>query len=362
MHLPTFTQPDSAQTILKAIKTSSRRTTRIMEFCGGHTTAIFKYGLRQLLPENITLLSGPGCPVCVTSSSDLDTAVALTQQKDVIVTSFGDLLRVPSNNGTLLQSKAMGADVRIVYSTLAALDIARQNPHKKVVFIGIGFETTAPTIAAAIKTAAKEKISNFLVFSLCKLTPPAMQAILSGGEIKIDGIIAPGHVSSVTGWQAWQFIANKYHLPIVIGGFEQNDILYCLRQLIEQIEKGQAKLESAYTRSVSQYGNKAALNLMDEIFETTDADWRGIGILPQSGLKIRKEYAAYDVSSVLKLENYPKSKETHGCICGDIIRGARTPKECPLFARELCTPQDAKGPCMVSSEGTCAAYYHYRDN
>ncbi|MCL2474920.1 MAG: hydrogenase formation protein HypD [Chloroflexi bacterium] len=359
MDLKAFTNSDSAKIILNSIKAISKKECRLMEFCGGHTMAIFKYGLRQLLPPNITLISGPGCPVCVTSTGDLDMAIALSQRSDVIITSFGDLLRIPSNNGTLLQARSSGADVRTVYSTLAALDIAKQNPHKKVVFIGIGFETTAPTIAAAIKQAADSGVNNFTVLCLCKLTPPVTHAILGSGQINLTGIIAPGHVSAIIGSDAWKFIPDKYRLPTVISGFEETDILYCLELLISQVEKNQAKVESAYTRSVPPQGNKVALDLMGELFESTRADWRGIGILPNSGLKICQKYQDFDTVHVLGLEVSQESKEVPGCICGDIIRGLKTPMECNLFLKGSCTPQNAKGPCMVSSEGTCAAYYQY---
>ena len=360
MDLRAFAQISDAKAILQDIKASSSKAMRFMEFCGGHTMAIHKDGLLQLLPKNITLLSGPGCPVCVTSSGDLDVAISLARQKDVIITSFGDLLRVPSSKGTLIDARADGADVRIVYSTLAALEIARNNPSKKVVFLGIGFETTAPTIAASIKQAALENLSNYLVLSLCKLTPPVMRAILSSGEIKIDGIIAPGHVSAIIGSQAWQFVADEYHLPVVISGFDTTDILYCLQKLVQQVEKNENKLESAYARSVSLHGNKVALNIMDEVFEISYANWRGIGLLLNSGLAIKKEYSAFDAMHVLQLQNNYDNNETPGCICGDIIRGAKTPKDCQLFIKGICTPNDAKGPCMVSSEGSCAAYYNFR--
>jgi len=359
MDMASFDSTHNSQIILRCIKNHGKQPLRFMEFCGGHTVAIFRSGIRQLLPPNITLISGPGCPVCVTSSGDLDLAISLASNPNLIITSFGDLLRVPGNHGTLLEARAHGADVRIVYSTLAALEIARQNPHKKVVFIGVGFETTAPTIAAAIKKAKEENFHNFLVLSLCKLTPPIMQTILSSGEINIDGIIAPGHVSSIIGSHAWQFIASDFRIPVVVSGFEDTDILYCIQKLIEQNNKQQALLQSAYTRSVSVQGNKVAQELLNEVFESTAAIWRGIGSVPSSGLKLKKEYAAYDAFAVLDLQSDSKSSETPGCICGDIVRGAKTPNECRLFQKGTCTPQQACGPCMVSSEGTCAAYYHY---
>jgi hydrogenase expression/formation protein HypD len=332
-----------------------------MEFCGGHTVAIFKYGIRQLLPPNIEMLSGPGCPVCVTSTNDLDRIIALSQIPGVIIASFGDLLRVPSSYSSLQQARAGGSDIRVVYSTLDALEIARNNPGKKVVFIGIGFETTAPTIAASIVQADKEGLNNYSVISLHKVTPPVTKAILSSGETKLDGIVCPGHVSTVIGSDAWKFIPQNYGIACAVSGFEPLDILYCVSMLVEQIESSQPKVETAYPRAVRPEGNPEALRILDDVFKACPANWRGIGVIAGSGLAIRERFAAFDAEKNFEIIVGEESCEPKGCICGEILRGVKIPLDCRLF-RDICTPETPVGPCMVSSEGTCAAYYHYGDD
>ena len=352
----------NSQTALRLVadikKHSGDKRWRLMEFCGSNTVAIFKFGIRQLLEDRIEMLSGPGCPVCVTSVRDLDKSIALAKMPNVIITTFGDLLRVPSSDSSLQQARADGGDVRVVYSTLDALDIAKNNPAKQVVFIGIGFETTAPTIAASIIQAKQEKIDNYSVISLHKVTPPVTWALLDSGETDIDGIICPGHVSTIIGSDAWRYLPEKYGIACAVSGFEPLDILYCIDLLVKQLEKGKPKVDIAYPRAVSPQGNVHALKLMDEVFELAPADWRGIGIVPGSGLKINEQYAAFDVENRIVIPLDKESKEAKGCICGDILRGVRTPFDCKLFGKG-CTPEYPVGPCMVSSEGTCAAYYHY---
>lgn len=330
---------------------------RLMEICGTHTVAIFRSGLRQLLPANIQLISGPGCPVCVTANEDIDRAVWLAQQSGVIITTFGDLLRVPGSSSSLHEERSKGADVRIVYATFDALQIARENPDQQVVFLGIGFETTAPTVAAAVHKAAEEGLQNFSVFSAHKLLPPAMKALLEAEDLSLDGFICPGHVSTVIGAHAYQEVATKYHMPCVITGFEPLDLLQGITMLVDQIAQDQAEVAVQYKRAVSLEGNLAARKMMDEIFAAADSTWRGLGEIPASGLKLRPEWQDYDATVRFAMPDI-RVKEHAGCRCGEVLRGVMTPPQCGLF-RKTCTPQHPMGPCMVSGEGTCGAYYRY---
>jgi hydrogenase expression/formation protein HypD len=355
-----YRDPELAKKLLERIHRRSHKPIRLMEFCGGHTVAIFKHGLRQLLPPHIQMLSGPGCPVCVTASADLDKAIALGKLPGVIITSFGDMVRVPGSRSSLQQARSEGADVRIVYSAQDALTIARDNPAKSVVFIGIGFETTAPTIAASILQAEQEKLKNYYILSLHKVCPPIMKAILDLGEVKLDGIICPGHVSAIIGSRPYQFIADDYHIACAVSGFEPVDILLAVDRLVEQIESGRPQVEIAYRRGVKPEGNATALRLMETVFETGDANWRGIGNIPSSGLQIKKQYEKYDVETHFDIKTSP-AREPKGCICGAVLRGVSTPQDCKLF-RVTCTPERPVGPCMVSNEGSCAAYYQYGDS
>lgn len=355
-----FRDSSLAKKLLDNIRRKSTKPANIMEFCGGHTVAIFRYGLRDLLPSHLKLLSGPGCPVCVTASADLDKVMALAAMQDIIITTFGDLIKVPASYGSLDRARAAGADVRTVYSTLDALDIARGNPGKKVVFVGIGFETTAPTIAAAILQAAGEKLSNFSVISLHKVTPPVTKVLLDAGEVKLQGIICPGHVSAIVGADAWNFIPERYGIACAVSGFEPLDILHCVSLIVDQIEAGEPKVETAYSRAVKDEGNPVALKMLDRVFEPATANWRGIGDIPGSGLNIRQEFAAYDADKVFDIKLDKPSKEPPGCLCGEVIRAVKTPEDCKLF-RKVCTPENPVGPCMVSSEGSCAAYYHFAE-
>jgi hydrogenase expression/formation protein HypD len=354
-----YRDPELAKKLLERIRRHSTKPIRLMEFCGGHTVSIFKHGIRQLLPRNIEMLSGPGCPVCVTANADLDKAIALSRLPGVIVASFGDMVRVPGSVSSLQRAKAEGSDVRVVYSAQDAVYIARDNPDKSVIFIGIGFETTAPTVAASILQAEQEGIANYYILSLHKLCPPIMKAILDMGEVELNGIICPGHVSSIIGSYPYRFIADDYHIACAVSGFEPLDILLGVDLLVEQIEKEEYKVEIAYRRGVKPEGNPPALKLMEAVFEVSEADWRGIGIVPASGLKLRERYRKFDAEANFDIKIEP-SREAKGCICGSILRGVNTPLDCQLF-RRVCTPEHPVGPCMVSSEGSCATYFHYGD-
>ena len=352
-----YRRSDLAQGLVRRIHQNSTKKARFMEFCGGHTVAILKHGIRQLLPPTIEMLSGPGCPVCVTDNADLDKAIALAQVPGVILTTFGDMLKVPGSRSSLQEAKANGADIRVVYSTMDALQVARENPTKSVVFLGIGFETTAPTIAASILQAEQEEIGNYYVLSLHKLCPPVIKALLDSGEVKLSGFICPGHVSAIIGSKPWEFIATDYGIPCVVSGFEPLDVLQCIDMLVAQIENGSSKVEIAYRRGVHPEGNRRALELMNYVFETCPTRWRGIGTVPDSGLKFDKEFERFDAGLAFEIESGP-AFEPKGCLCGDILRGVKTPQDCKLFAK-ACTPESPVGPCMVSSEGSCAAYYLY---
>jgi len=356
-YLDEFRDPALAAALVDKIRRRSTRPVRLMEFCGTHTVSIFKHGIRQLLPPTIEMLSGPGCPVCVTANADLDWAIALASEPHVILTTFGDMLRVPGSRSSLEKAKAEGADVRVVYSTLDALQIARDNPDHPVVFLGIGFETTAPTIAASILQADAEGVTNYYVFPAHKLTPPATRAILDAGESRLDGIIGPGHVTTVIGSQAWEFLPREYGLSCAIAGFEPLDILQGIYTLVDRIESGDPQVDNVYSRSVRPQGNQVALERMYRVFDVCAADWRGLGTVPESGLTLRAPFRHFDARERFQVDPGPVV-EPKGCLCGDVIRGVRTPPECKLY-RKVCTPHHPVGPCMVSSEGTCAAYYLY---
>ena len=355
-----FRDSELAQGLISDIRGKSKQKVRLMEFCGGHTVAIFKYGIRQALPANIELVSGPGCPVCVTATSDIDKAIALAMVPGVIITSFGDMLRVPGSRASLQQARAAGADVRIVYSTLDALTIAQENPAKTVVFIGVGFETTAPTIAASVLQAKEQRIKNYSVLSLHKLCPPVIKTILDAGEVKLNGLICPGHVSAVTGSNAWEFVARDYGIPCVVAGLEPTDNLQSVDMLVTQVENRRAKVEIAYKRGVTPEGNLQAQKIMRQVFEPCPANWRGMGSVPASGLKLRQKFADFDAEVAFDIKPEP-AVEPKGCICGEILRGVKTPADCRLF-RKVCSPENPVGPCMVSSEGSCSAYYLYGEH
>jgi len=356
-YIDEFRNPALARRLLGEIAARSRQSINLMEFCGGHTHAIFKFGIRQLLPPTVRLLSGPGCPVCVTANADLDRAIAIAQLPDVITTTFGDMLKVPGSQSSLQAARAEGADVRIVYSTLDAVQIARQNPEQSIVFLGVGFETTAPTIAAALLQAEALNLDNFYVLSMHKLTPPATQAILNAGEVRLSGVIGPGHVTTIIGSEAWQFLPRDHGIPVAVAGFEPLDILRAVRALVGQAEGGEATVTNTYSRSVRPEGNCTAIEVMYRVFELSDAEWRGFGVVPQSGLALRDEYARFDAARAFSVDPGPV-REHKGCRCGEVLRGVIAPPQCPLF-RHVCAPQNPIGPCMVSAEGACAAYFMY---
>ncbi|HDM10789.1 MAG: hydrogenase formation protein HypD [Deltaproteobacteria bacterium] len=356
-YMDEYRDRELAQALVKRIKEAVTTPIRLMEICGTHTMAIFKHGIRSLLGDAVELISGPGCPVCVTSIEEVDCAVKLARTPNVIVTTFGDMIRVPGTVSSLQEEKAQGADVRVVYSTFDALKIAKDNPDKSVAFLGIGFETTAPTVAASIKTASDNGIENFCVLSAHKLLPPAMHALLQSGQLHIDGFICPGHVTTVIGTSAYEEIVTNYNTPCVVVGFEPVDILQGILMLAEQLRGGRAEVQIQYVRGVQPSGNQQALKLMHDIFEPCDAPWRGLGIIPDSGLAIRPEYRTHNARTRFDLE-VPHAEDPPGCRCAEILKGSVKPPDCKLF-RTRCTPRTPIGPCMVSSEGTCAAYFKY---
>ncbi len=358
-HLSEYRDPNAALKLSERIKAISRTPVCLMEVCGTHTMSIFKSGVRSLLPGTITLLSGPGCPVCVTAQGEIDAFIALSRKENVIITTFGDLMRVPGSASSLQAERARGADVRMVYSAMDAVTIARENPDRNVAFLGVGFETTAPTIAAAIMAAAQMKLENFVVYSAHKLVPPALFALTANDRVRVDGFLLPGHVSVILGRNGYRPFFDACRIPCVIAGFEPADILRAVHDLVLQIESGAPKLENAYPRAVTDEGNVKARRVMDAAFRPADAVWRGLGLIGDSGLQIREAYARYD-ARVRFDARVPDAEEPPGCACGDILTGVKTPAECPLFGK-VCTPVHPVGPCMVSTEGTCAAYHRYHD-
>ena len=330
-----------------------------MEVCGTHTVAIFRSGLHSLLPESVEHLSGPGCPVCVTHDSEVASYLKLAEQDDVILATFGDLLRVPGPNGkTLKTAKAEGARIEIVYSPFDALSLAADNPSERVVFLGIGFETTAPTVAATVKMAKARGIQNFVVLSFHKRVPPAMRALVTDQNTSVDAFLLPGHVSTVIGIEPYRFLASEYGIPAVVTGFEPADILQSLIYVARMRAEGKADIVNAYTRAVASEGNPQAVAIMNEVFVHGDALWRGIGRIDESGLVFSDSYAEFDASRVLNL-HVEETAPIKGCQCGDVLKGIIKPNQCPLFGT-ACTPAKPVGPCMVSTEGSCAAYYKYR--
>ncbi len=356
-YLDEFRDRDLISTLVEAIHQKSVSNIRLMEVCGGHTLAIRKYGIQHLLPSTIELLSGPGCPVCVTDRTAIDQSIALARTPGVIVTTYGDLIRVPGSESTLNQEKALGADVRIVYSTLDALEIARSNPGKKVVFLGIGFETTTPSSAVAISEAEKQNISNFFLLSMHKLMPPAMAGLIDQG-IKIDGYIGPGHVTTIAGAGMYEPLVKKYRISVVVSGFEPVDLLQSILMLVNMKEEGRYGTEIQYKRAVTKEGNVRARELVNHVFEPSDDAWRGLGVIQQSGLKIRSEFSRFDAALHFNL-NIKPVPEPKGCLCGEVLRGLKKPDQCALFGK-VCTPVNPVGACMVSGEGACQAWYQYR--
>ena len=330
--------------------------TTIIEVCGTHTHAIRRYGIRQLLPKQVRLVSGPGCPVCVTAEEDIALALALARLPNVTFCCFGDMLRVPCGGESLLSLRAGGADVRLCVSPLDALDIARANPSREVVWYGVGFETTTPHTAALLETAIAQDVKNLSILSAHKTMPNALVALL-GGETRVDALLCPGHVAAITGAEAFAFLPERFHLPAAIAGFEPEELLLAILALLRMRASGAAKLVNAYPRVVNPTGNPAARQLIENYFEPCDARWRGLGAIPQSGLTLKPAFAVWDAR--VRFSPEPKTvRSPNGCRCGDVLRGLLEPNECPLFGR-ACTPEQPLGACMVSSEGACAAYYQY---
>ena len=336
-----------------------RRPLRIMEVCGTHTMAIGRHGLRALFPADLRFLSGPGCPVCVTPGSDIDRAIDLSRRPGTVVATFGDMLRVPGARlGTLDAARAAGARVRAVYSALDAVELARSESRTEVVFVGVGFETTSPTVAAAMKTARDGGVGNFSVLPSFKLVPPAMSALCAAPDVRIEGFLCPGHVSAIIGVHAYDAVAAGAKVPCVIAGFDPVDILEGVAGLVEQVRDGRHEVHNGYARAVRDDGNPTARALLDDVFEVDDAPWRGIGVLPRTGLRVREAFATLDARRRFGLPAPAADDLPEGCSCGLVMRGVIVPPECPLFGR-ACTPSAPVGPCMVSSEGACAAYHKY---
>ena len=356
-YLDEFRDGSLAEQLMERIWTRPATPVSLMEVCGTHTVAMFRHGIRQLLPEHVTMLSGPGCPVCVTANRDIDWALALAQRPNTIVATFGEMLKVPGSVASLQQARAEGADIRVVYSPMNAIQIASNNAGTSVVFLGTGFETTAPTVACSILEAERLGLRNYHVFSAHKVMPPAMRALVAADEIKIDGFLCPGHVSTIIGSQPYRFIADEFGIPCVVTGFEPLDILQAIDMLLAMRAEGRAEVQIQYRRAVRPEGNPTAAETMGRVFEPTDAEWRGLGTIAGSGLAIREEYARYDASRIFDVVAGP-TREHLGCRCGEVLRGVVRPPECPLYGR-LCTPEHPVGPCMVSSEGSCSSWYQY---
>jgi hydrogenase expression/formation protein HypD len=353
-----FRDQSKAEGLAQAIARVTTKPWSIMEVCGGQTHSIVKYGIDELLPKFITLLHGPGCPVCVTPLELIDKALQIAAHPEVIFCSFGDMLRVPGSGGDLFSVKAKGADVRIVYSPLDALKIARDNPQRQVVFFAVGFETTAPANAMTVFQAHTQKIPNFSVLVSHVLVPPAIAAILSAPDNQTQGFLAAGHVCTVMGFEEYLPLAQKFHVPIVVTGFEPVDILQGILKCVEQLEQGRAEVENQYARSVKREGNRPAQKLMARVFRVVARKWRGVGEIPDSGYRLRDEFAAYDAEMRFGVAGY-RIDEDSECLSGQVLRGVKKPHECPAFATR-CTPDRPLGATMVSSEGACAAYYQYR--
>lgn len=356
--LAAFKDPQLARGLIESIgKLAPAGGATLMEVCGTHTVAIARNGIRNLMPPGTRLASGPGCPVCVTSNRDIDTVIALARIPNVTIATFGDMTRVPGSTSSLLKEQAAGRSVQIVYSPLDALALAAQRPEREIVFVGVGFETTTPLVAMAIKRAAAADLKNFTVFAAHKNMPGALEAIINDPQLKLDALILPGHVSTIIGAAPYEFLAKKYGIPGVITGFEPVDVLQGIAMIMRQLHEGRAEIEIAYARGVMPQGNPTALAAIDEVFETCPAIWRGLGRIDGSGYRIREEFSRFDAVRHFQPDVEP-TQDPKGCRCGDVLRGIMAPSDCPLF-RTVCTPENPVGPCMVSSEGSCAAYYRY---
>ena len=355
--LKAFKDPALARGLIESIQALAPESATLMEVCGTHTVAIARNGIRGLMPEGVRLASGPGCPVCVTSNHDIDKVIALARVPEVTIATFGDMTRVPGSTSSLLAEQAAGRSVEIVYSPLDALRLAQENPTRQIVFVGVGFETTTPLVAMAIKRARAMGLTNFTVYGAHKNMPGALEVIINEPALKLDALILPGHVSTIIGAEPYRFLAEKYGIPGVITGFEPVDVLQGIAMIMRQLHEGRADIEIAYARGVMPKGNPVALAAIDEVFETCSATWRGLGEIPGSGYRIREEFADFDAMRRFQ-PDVEEVREHKGCRCGDVLRGIMAPSECPLF-RKVCTPENPVGPCMVSSEGSCAAYFRY---
>jgi hydrogenase expression/formation protein HypD len=347
-----------ARTLADEVAACTTRDWVLMEICGGQTHTIMRYGLDEILPKQIELVHGPGCPVCVTPLETIDKALTLALRPEVILVSYGDMLRVPGSNSDLIRAKAQGADVRVAYSPTEAVKIARANPDRKVVFLAIGFETTAPANAMAAWLAKREGLKNLSLLVSHVLVPPAIRALLATPENRVQGFIAPGHVCTIVGYSEYESLVRDFNIPIVVGGFEPVDLLEAVLMLVKQLERGEARVENQYVRSVTYKGNERAQEVVREVFEIADQKWRGIGMIPNSGLRLSDAYADYDANRIFDLQLI-SAEEPAECISAQVLQGLKKPTDCPAFAMR-CTPENPLGAPMVSSEGACAAYYHYR--
>ena len=355
--LSEYRDPELARQYFEEIRRVTTKSWTLMEICGGQTHSLVRNGILDLLPDKITMVHGPGCPVCVTSISVIDEAIHLAQKENVILCSFGDMLRVPGSSKSLLEVKSAGADVRILYSPLEAVQLAQQNPEKEVVFFAVGFETTAPANALSVIQADKLGVNNYSILASHVLVPPAMEALLSDPDNTIDGFLAAGHVCTIMGMEEYYPIAEKYKTPIVVTGFEPLDLLQGILMTVMQLEKGEYKVENQYARSVQREGNRLAKDSIGKVFTISDRQWRGIGSIPQSGYEVNERYKKYNARLKFDL-TIPLAEENKACISGDIMKGLKKPVQCPNFGT-LCKPEHPLGAPMVSSEGACAAYYHY---
>jgi len=339
------------------VRDLDNKSTNIMEVCGTHTMEIARNGLKQLLPPEINLISGPGCPVCVTPINEIDNIIEILKDYDVSIFSFGDMIKVPGSSSSLAYEKSIGRDVVICYSPLYALEFAEHNPDKNVIFIAIGFETTAPLSSVIVKRASDKKLRNFFIYCTHKIIPPALEVLLKDKEVRIDGLLLPGHVSAIIGSTPYKFISKVYRIPGVISGFEPESILQAIKMILIQIAQKKPKIEIEYKSVVKEEGNTVAVNQIHEVFEAEDSMWRGLGSIPKSGLKLKPDFSEFDAKLKFPTKKL-NSREPKGCECGNVIKGIKKPDECKLFTKS-CTPDDPIGPCMVSSEGTCAAYYKF---
>lgn len=361
-YIDEFRNKNLIQAVAKKIKEiAPKAKINIMEVCGTHTQSFYRFGLDKLLPQNLNLIAGPGCPVCVSSQEYIDQAIALAKDKENIILTFGDMLRVPGTKSTLEKERARGGQIQVVYSALDSLNVARLNPDKKVIFLAVGFETTAPTIALSIITAKKENLKNLFFFSSLKLIPPAMNYLMQDKRLNLDGFLCPGHVSAIIGTKHYEFIPKRYKINCCVAGFEPLDILEGIYILVKQIVECKPKVANQYLRVVTKQGNLQAQKKIKQVFKIADASWRGLGKIPQSGLKIRKEFSQFDAEKVFCIcdKRYAISDKQNRCRCGDVLKGLLSPPECQLFAK-VCIPDNPIGPCMVSSEGACNAYFKYK--